>query len=369
MTTPDHRWPCESCGADLTFSPGDAALVCGHCGHRQAIPAAPPPLRDKALREITLQSTLSRDLSTDLTIETRFSRCPSCGAEIEFDDRTHAKTCPFCDTPVVTDTGKHRLIKPQAVLPFVQTERQAREAMVKWLGRLWFAPNGLQEYARKGRALSGVYVPWWTFDAASRSRYSGQRGDAYYVTETRTVMVNGKSETRREQVRKIRWTPVSGWVSRFFDDWLVMGSTGLNRRHADALAPWDLTRLEPYSPDFLSGMRAESYTVDLPQAAEIARDDMSRVISQDVRHAIGGDEQRIIRIDTQWSEETFKHILLPVWMAAYRYNGKAYRFIVNGQTGKVQGERPWSIWKIALAVLLALAVGAVIAALGGVIDS
>ena len=79
---------------------------------------------------------------------------------------------------------------------------------------------------------------------------------------------------------------------------------------------------------------------------------MADVIRSDVRRDIGGDEQRIAAIDTDWSDETFKHILLPVWMAAYKYNGKSYRFLVNGQTGEVQGERPWSVWKIAFAVIL-----------------
>jgi hypothetical protein len=82
---------------------------------------------------------------------------------------------------------------------------------------------------------------------------------------------------------------------------------------------------------------------------------MADVIRSDVRRDIGGDEQRISDIDTSWTDETFKHILLPVWMAAYKYNGKSYRFVVNGQTGEVQGERPWSIWKIAFAVILVLA--------------
>lgn len=361
MSAPDHRWPCESCGADLTFSPAKGMLVCEHCGHTQAIPRTPTRDRAKALVELDLARALANALPADIQPETRYSRCPSCGAEIEFDAKTHAKTCPFCDTPVVTDTGAHRQIKPQGLLPFVVPEREAREAMVAWLGKLWFAPNGLQEYARKGRALSGVYVPWWTFDATTRSRYAGQRGDHYYVTEMRSHTVNGRTETRPERVRKTRWSNVSGWVSRLFDDHLVMASTSLPRRHADGLAPWDLTRLEPYRPDFLSGLRAESYTVDLPQGHAIARDDMARIIAEDARRAIGGDEQRLTRIDTDWSGETFKHILMPVWMAAYRYNGKAYRFVVNGQTGKVQGERPWSVWKIAFAMLAAaLVFGAVI---------
>jgi hypothetical protein len=88
-----------------------------------------------------------------------------------------------------------------------------------------------------------------------------------------------------------------------------------------------------------------------------ARDRMSNVIVHDVRRDIGGDEQRVHDVDTDWRDETFKHILLPVWMAAYKYNGKSYRFLVNGQTGEVQGERPWSIWKIALVVIVVLSLG------------
>jgi len=80
------------------------------------------------------------------------------------------------------------------------------------------------------------------------------------------------------------------------------------------------------------------------------------VIEGDVRRDIGGDEQRVGSVDTDFSAETFKHILLPVWMAAYKYGGRSFRFLVNGQTGEVQGERPWSVWKITFAVLAALIV-------------
>jgi hypothetical protein len=138
----------------------------------------------------------------------------------------------------------------------------------------------------------------------------------------------------------------------------VIGSTSLPQDDTEALAPWDLGALEPMRPDFLSGFQAEAYSVPLPDSHAVARERMEAVIVGDVRAAIGGDEQRIERIDTDWSDETFKHILLPVWTAAYRYGGKAWRFVVNGQTGKVKGERPWSVWKIAFAVLaVAVVVG------------
>jgi len=175
------------------------------------------------------------------------------------------------------------------------------------------------------------------------------------------VRVNGKMETRQEQVRRTRWYSTSGRVARDFDDVLVMASRSLPERLGDELTPWDLGALVPYNPEFLAGFQAEGYTVPLAEGGDVARNRMSAVIAQDVRRDIGGDEQRIHSIDTDWSDETFKHILLPIWMAAYKYNGKSYRFLVNGQTGEVQGERPWSVWKIAFAVLLAavLALGAV----------
>ena len=95
------------------------------------------------------------------------------------------------------------------------------------------------------------------------------------------------------------------------------------------------------------------------------------MILNDARRDIGGDEQRVEQIRTDYGDETFKHVLLPVWTAAYRYNGKSFRFLVNGQSGRVQGERPWSVWKIAAAViaaLVALAVFLYLAEAGGYIQ-
>jgi hypothetical protein len=330
--------------------------VCDHCGHVQEIPAAAAPSRVRALQELDLRKGLQDDLAERDMVEVRTTSCPNCGAQVEIQGATHATECPFCATPVVLDTGTTRHIKPQALVPFVLTEGEARKAMTAWMGSLWFAPNTLLEYARKGRAMNGVYVPFWTFDADTQSRYTGQRGEYYYETRTVQVRVNGRMETRQEQVRRTRWYPASGRVARVFDDVLVMASRSLPARLGNELTPWDLGALVPYGPEYLAGFQAEGYTVGLADGHQEARERMSAVILQDVRRDIGGDEQRVNDVDTRWSDETFKHILLPVWMAAYKYNGKSYRFLVNGQTGEVQGERPWSVWKIAFAVLLALIV-------------
>ncbi|MGB3245277.1 MAG: TFIIB-type zinc finger domain-containing protein [Sulfitobacter sp.] len=357
IPTPDiteHRFPCDSCGSDLRFDPQAAQLTCDHCGNTQSIEGS--GLHLSPIREVDLQSGLNADLATIQMEETRVTSCPNCAAQIAFNDTSHATECPFCATPVVVDTGTHRHIKPQAVLPFAMSEDVARKAMATWLGQLWFAPNGLQQYARKGRRMDGIYVPYWTFDADTKSAYFGERGDVYY--ENQTVMRDGKRVSVR--VAKVRWSRVKGRVSRFFDDVLVLASTSLPKRYTDALEPWDLSALEPYAPEFLAGFRAEAYAVSLQDGFAQARGLMDRTIERDVKFDIGGDRQRVHDIQTQMGNLSFKHVLLPVWLAAYKYRGRTFRFVVNGRTGRVQGERPYSAIKITVAVIIGLIVAAAI---------
>ncbi len=350
----DHRFPCDQCGADYRFDPSAGQLTCDHCGNSAAIEGL--GRHAKPIRELDFAAALNAKLPAEEIEETRVLSCPNCAAQVELGGADHAAECPFCATPVVTGTGTHRHIKPKAVLPFALDERTARDAMSNWLGALWFAPNGLKDYARKGRKMQGIYVPYWTFDADTKSRYSGERGTTYY--ETQTVMRDGK----RQQIKvpKTRWRAASGRVARFFDDVLVLASTSLPKRYTDALEPWDLAALEPYSPEFLAGMRAEGYTVELSSGFAEARHHMDRVIERDVKFDIGGDRQRVHRVETALDDVTFKHILLPIWLAAYKYRGKTYRFVVNGSTGRVQGERPYSTIKITIAVILGVLVAAAV---------
>lgn len=347
----EHRYPCAQCGADLHFAPGTSEVTCSHCGHVQSIDSdgVDEGLAHEELDYQAVLAGLARDVEYE---EHRSTACPNCGAMVEFPEAVQATRCPFCDTAVVTDTGTHRQIKPGGLIPFQIDERVARKAMTDWLGRLWFAPNGLKDYARKGRSMTGVYVPYWTFDAQTETFYRGQRGDDY--TETQTVMRGGKAE--KKQVRKTRWSPRKGRVARFFDDVLVLASQSLPKSHTDALEPWDLKALVTYQPQYLSGFSAEGYQIELDEGMNRARVIMDRIIDQDIRRDIGGDKQKIDSKKTNLSDVTFKHVLLPVWTAAYRYNNKSYRFVVNAQTGKVQGDRPWSKVKVAIAIAVVVAV-------------
>lgn len=329
-------------------------LECDHCGNNQRIEGAKSAWRGGAVKELDFRKAIKDDLSDFEHTEIQTVSCENCGAHVEFEPNHHAAECPFCATPVVTDTGSTRQIKPRGLLPFALAHEDARDRMADWLGQLWFAPSGLKEYARKGRKLQGIYVPYWTYDAETASQYTGQRGTIYYENRQVSVVVDGKRQTRTQRVQKIRWQRVQGRVSRFFDDVLVLASKSLPKKYTDGLAPWDLSEMEPYREEYLAGFRAEAYTVALEDGYDQASAYMDRMIARDVKYDIGGDRQKIGTLDTKIGTLTFKHVLLPVWLAAYKYRGKTYRFVVNGRTGSVQGERPYSTFKIAIAVILGL---------------
>jgi len=352
-----RQFPCKNCGADLKFAPGTNALKCPYCGVENEIDASASGV---AVEELDFREHLAKVRAGRETYEVVTARCTNCGAQTTFDEHITSDECPFCGASLIKDKASTRLIKPQAVLPFKIDDKTAREGYSQWLHGLWFAPNKLKDYARREGGLNGMYMPHWTYDANTVTRYQGQRGEHYWVTETYTAMEDGKPVTRTRQVRKTRWYPASGTVRNAFDDVLVVASESLPRTYMMKLEPWDLAAVAPYSDAYLSGFRTESYTVDLEAGFTHAMQRMEPVIDTTIRRDIGGDEQRVLSKDTQYFDITFKHLLLPVWISAYRYQDKVYRFLVNAQTGEVTGERPWSWIKITLAVLFVVVVVGVI---------
>jgi hypothetical protein len=157
-----------------------------------------------------------------------------------------------------------------------------------------------------------------------------------------------------------RWTAVSGEVQHFFDDVLVCGSRSVPVHLIRGLEPWDTRELEPFQDQFLAGLKTERYAVDLPQGLAIAKRLMEPTIRSLVCQDIGGDHQQIESTDTRYLGVTFKHCLLPVWLANYRYQEKLFQILINGRTGKVSGDRPYSIWKIAALIMAILVVVALI---------
>ena len=347
-----RQFPCKDCGADLKFAPGKDALKCPYCGAENEIPDA-----DVVVEELDFHAYLAQLRAGQETYDVVTARCTNCGAQTTLDEHITSDECPFCGSSIVHEKASTRMIKPQAVLPFKIADKQARESFSGWIKGLWFAPNKLKDYARREGGLNGMYIPHWTYDTNTRTAYTGQRGEHYYVTETYRTS-EGNTATR--QVQKTRWYPASGVVHNTFDDVLVVASDSLPRKYMVKLEPWDLDAVASYSDAYLSGFRTESYTVDLESGFGIAAQRMEPVIDNTIRRDIGGDVQQIWSKDTKYFDITFKHLLLPVWISAYRYRDKVYRFMVNARTGQVSGERPWSWIKITLAVLLAILVIAII---------
>jgi DNA-directed RNA polymerase subunit RPC12/RpoP len=342
---------CSQCGALLDFSPGTKVLRCSYCGFEM------PILQSEAqVVEQDYLSFLEKSGSEKESFEQKKIQCSQCGAQTTMPGEAAAGMCPFCGANMVFSGSVSRSIKPEGLLSFKISGKNAYEDFRNWIRKLWFAPNQLKQYARSESKLAGVYIPFWTYDSDTETAYAGERGDYYYTTESYTTEENGRTVERTREVRHTRWTSVSGVVNNKFDDILILASKSLPHKYADRLEPWDLENLIPYSDDYLSGFRAETYQVTLPQGFEEAKQRMAPVIQGTIQKDIGGDEQQIHSSRTQYRSVTFKHILLPVWLSAYRFRNKIYRILINARTGEVQGERPYSAWKIAGAVAAGLVV-------------
>ena len=345
------HFPCKQCGADLIYSPEQQQLVCEYCGFQNPIPVS-----DQKIKVYDFKSTLNKlkqlqhkQKNTSISI----IQCPSCAAEFTLKEEFSAN-CPFCGTPVVTSTEHARFIQPESLLPFIITNKEAIDAFNQWVRNLWFAPSQLKKISRQNEKLTGIYLPYWAYDSDTKSNYQGERGIVYYEPEVYYTVIDGRRIRQERSVAKVRWTTVSGHVSLFFNDILIGASKTLPRNIIDSLEPWDLENLKPYSKAYLSGFHSELYQISIDQAYLQAKNIMDRRINYAVRRDIGGDRQRIFSINTRYDNTTFKHLLLPVYSAAFKYRGQTYRYVVNGRTGKIHGERPYSFIKILFAIIMIL---------------
>ncbi|NJC73451.1 hypothetical protein HC031_27550 [Planosporangium thailandense] len=342
-----HSYPCTGCGARIEYQPGTDVLRCPYCGHEQRLADTGRQVREHSYAEF-----VALPHKPVASLGKYVFACQKCGARTESDDVSQA--CPFCGAPLVADVTAGDQVAPEAVLPFTVDRAGVRTAVRRWVSSRWFAPSRLKKVTET-ESVAGTYLPHWTYDCHTVSNYLGERGEYYWVTETYTETVNGQTQTRTRQVRKTRWWPASGTVQRDFDDVLVPATGHVTDKQLDALAPWPLEDAQPYQPDFLAGFRTLRYDTEPEAGLEAAKARMAPVIEGDCRRDIGGDEQRVHSVNTSYSNIMFKLMLLPVWIACYLYAGRTWQVLVNGRTGKVVGQRPYSAVKITMAVLAALA--------------
>jgi len=352
-------FPCEGCGADLIFSIGQQRMKCPYCGFEKDLAERDgAQIVERDFHEMLERLEDVQEQGRHDEIGVSEVKCGSCGGTVVFTGTLTSSECPYCGSPIQREhvhSATHR-IPVDGVLPFMVDHDQAAKKLADWVRSRWFAPNEFLKRGVEGK-FNGVYLPYWTFATLTYNVYSGQRGEDYWVT-----VGSGKNK-RRE--RRTRWYPASGDFQRFFDDVLVNASQGLPQDYILALEPWPLTKCLPFTQQVLAGFLARTYDVQLRDGFDDAKVRIDRAIETETRQRIGGDRQRIHSLNSQYDAITFKHLLLPVWMMAYRFHDKPYRVFVNAGTGEVQGERPYSWVKILFASLAAAIVGIVFSIFAG----
>jgi hypothetical protein len=268
-----------------------------------------------------------------------------------FDPERVGQNCDFCGSPALVDYTEIKApIRPQALLPFKLSEAQVREQIRRWYASKWLAPGALKSKALVDR-VHGIYIPYWTFDAQAHCPWEAEAGHYYYTTETYR---DSKGQTQTRQVQHVRWEPASGVVDHFFDDEPIPGTHGVSSRLLEQVEPFPTTELVPYDTAFLSGFVVEHYQVVLLEAAQSSQDAMARKLREMCAAQVPGDTYRNLVIHPVFSGQTFKHILVPVWLLSYLFRSKTYQVVVNGYTGAMAGQYPKSPWKIALIVVVAI---------------
>ncbi len=341
------NFTCKNCGAPLRFNPIEENLKCEFCQSVELIESSLKDIKEYDLNKALKELKLNHEKKINKEV-----KCSKCSATFTMNPYSFSSNCPYCGTPAIIDFVKE--ITPQSLLPFHLSQKEAKEAFKKWVGSLWFAPSKLTEFLTDDEKLKGYYLPHWTYDAKTVSTYQGQRGDIYYVTVERTTIVNGKEIRQRVQEPRIRWTPVSGRVYNEFDDITIGASKTISYAILDNLAPWDTGKLVPFNEKYLAGFISEEYTIGLDNGFELAKVKMNRVIRQTIRQDIGGDQQQITSLKTDYNETSYKNVLFPVWTAQFKWKNKTYNYAINAQTGKVSGERPYSWLKITLVIGIVL---------------
>lgn len=342
---------CDECGAGLTWDPGGAALRCEHCGTRREVPRSDETITERDLAQ-------AGDAERGLGLELRVARCKNCGARVTYEGATTSELCVYCGEAVVLAQEANRnAIRPESLIPLDVGRGRVAERFRAWTHRLWLRPSAL----RKAELVDavGVYVPFWTFDAEVESEWSATAGRS----RGGGAMRLGRPATLRARtVRDVRWSPAAGKREDRVDDLLVNGSKGLRDDLVARLGGFGTHELVPYRPDYLAGWRAEEYQVDLAEAWERGK----RRIEEHQRHRcaadVPGDTHRDLFVRTAIRDVRWKHVLVPLWSVQYRFRGRVYTVLVNGQSGLVVGDAPYSPVKVALlAGALVLAAAALVA--------
>jgi hypothetical protein len=356
-----EKHACPACGAQAEWDPAKQKLVCPFCGTES------PYVIDREIgkaKELDLVEALRNlpDEKRGWQTERRSVRCQSCNAVMSFAPDRVGQNCEFCGSPALVPYDDIEApIRPETLLPFKIDKGRVRDDLKRWLRSKWLAPGRLAKSALVDTVHS-IYIPYWTFDARAHCPWDAEAGYYYYVPVT-TRDAQGRTVVRQE--RRVRWEAKSGVVDHTFDEELVPGTQGVPIDLLRQVEPFPSQEVVPYDSAFLSGHVVERYQIVLNEAAQQAQQQMHQRLEALAASQIPGDTYRNLRIYPQYSGQTFKHILVPIWLLKYDFGARAFQVIVNGYTGRIAGKYPYSVWKILLLIIAAVIVIGTIIYLGG----
>ncbi|GJM42268.1 MAG: hypothetical protein DHS20C20_25500 [Ardenticatenaceae bacterium] len=358
---------CPHCDGATAYSTDGGGLTCSFCGYHEA-PQVEVVGKGAQEFEFTVE-TVERSVN-GWGHERKELVCNSCASHITLSTEMLSHTCPFCGSNAVVQTrAPQDVLRPRFLVPFVTTTEDCRKKTAVWLQNSWMLPKDLQKLARSTE-YTPIYIPFWTFDARTKATWRAEVHNTD-ARRRRHSAPNWKWERpfllkladREEKV----WDWESGAVSLFTDDMLVSGSSQLSLALLSQMGGYQLAKLVPYDPAFLAGLSAQAYEVDLETAWERARGLMRVRTKKACQDQASASSMRNFSMNLGFSEESWRYILLPLYLATYRYGDKLFQVMINGQTGTIAGQRPvdWKRvgWTLAGALLPGLLLGIIAAVL------
>ena len=337
---------CPQCGGVMDFDPNIGGMACPYCGYEEEIVQ-----EAESAAELEFDKAENTD-NCDWGAQKKQIICKSCGAETIYDALDVASECPYCGSNQVMEAADENTIAPGGVVPFSVTNEQASANFKQWIGKKFFCPK-LAKQSAQPDAFTGIYLPYWTFDTDTTSRYSGRYG----IDRTERYK---DSDGNVQEKTVTDWHRTSGIFKLAIDDELVQGSERHDSAMLKGLEPFETEKNVPYKPEYVAGFAAERYSVGLKAAWEKAKASISGKIKSKITNKIrddyNADHVKDVKVSTKFEKITYKYLMLPIWCSSFKYQDKVYQFMVNGQTGKVYGKTPVSVGKIILVIAIVLLV-------------
>ncbi len=326
------RFSCPQCGGQTAYSVEDGGLTCTFCGYHEA-----PKQEVVGLRAESFEFTVDTvERAVNGWGEARKELiCDACGAQISLPEGSLATSCPFCaSNKVIHHRAAQDLLRPRFLVPFQIEERDCITKVKEWLGDSWMVPRDLRRMAVVSDFVP-MYLPYWTFTARADATWKAQVG------RTETYRSGGKTK------RRTVWRWENGQVDREFSDLLVRGTRHVSTHLLSEIGDFNLNDLVPYDASYLAGMQAQAYEVSMEAAWQKARQEMREETKKKCRDQASTNKIRNFSMHLDFADESWRYILLPVYINTYRFEDKPFQLLINGQTGKLAGQRPADWRKIA----------------------